>query len=50
MLNTRLILEYVKLLGMTVVYTAGEWICFWVLLPVLADAFGAIDFQDGGDG
>ena len=44
--NVKTILEYIKLLGMTVVYTAGQAICFWVLLPIIAKAIGELDFQD----
>lgn len=45
-MNVKLILEYIKLLGMAVVYTAGQAICFWILLPLLAEMFGQIDFYE----
>ena len=41
------IIEYVKLLGMTVVYTAGQAIAFWVVLPVWYALIN--NKKDGGD-
>lgn len=46
MFNIQLIKEYIKLLGMAVVYTVGSAISFWVVLPLLAYMLGELDFHE----
>lgn len=35
-MNVKLILEYIKLLGMTIVFTLGQAIAFGIVLPLWA--------------
>ena len=43
---TKKIIEYIKLLGMTVVFTAGQAISFWIIAPIVAEMFGQLDSEE----